>query len=75
MSQAAIRTALRANPEGLTTSQIARKTRLFPCDIGKSCAAMPDVYIKEWIKKTQGAIRDSAVFVAVQVPQNAPRPI
>ena len=75
MSQEAIRRALRANTDGLTAIQIARQTPMQACNITKACAVMPDIYIKTWIKKTPTAKCSMAVYAAVTVPENAPRPI
>lgn len=71
-----IRKLLRDNPDGLSTNEIKRALNL-PDSVRKSLSAMPDVYIDRWaFRKEPGRVRGRmvAIWCAVEVPENCPRP-
>lgn len=67
-----IRAALLAAPDGLTARQLAAALNITPTAANKTAAAMPDVYIDRW--ETGPARPPAAVYIAVPVPADCPRP-
>ena len=69
--QARLRQALRAAPDGLTASELMVELGLSTrtVQIYSSLKGMPDVYIDRWATPY-----NAAVYVAVEVPANCPRP-
>ena len=74
MSQELFRSVLKANADGLTATQLAKLASKHRNNVTVALAAMPDVYIDRWVKATRGPYLHAPVYVAVQVPENAPRP-
>lgn len=70
--RAEIRALLLAHPDGLTTSQVCRLAKASDKSVRHSLGSMPDVYIDRWEFPRQGPL--AAVFIAVVVPENCPRP-
>lgn len=69
----AIRELLKKHPDGLTINEICSFTGIRDSNILRSLKSMPDVYIDRWhVAKQQK--REEAVWVAVEVPENCPRP-
>lgn len=66
-----IRALLRSNPDGLTTAEICAALRLDDSAVRRTLPGMPDVYIDRWVK-SGGPL--AAVWCAVEVPENCPRP-
>jgi hypothetical protein len=70
-----IRALLRANPDGLTVKQICDITGKKDSVTRRALEGMTDVYRDRWIDRgTHRGGRPMAVFVAVQVPEDCPRP-
>ena len=74
MSQPQIRAALRQAPDGLTVTEIAKEKRLKPQNVLTAVKAMPDVYVDRWIPAKKGCKQWTAIYIAVEVPENAPMP-
>jgi hypothetical protein len=70
--RAEVRTLLLAKPEGITASQLMVETGASYKSVRHSLSSMPDVYIDRWEFPRQGPL--AAVFCAVVVPENCPRP-
>lgn len=68
-----IRELLRANPDGLTAYDIAQELDIRRSAVHGYIEHMPDVYIDRWTQRRPNA-RLSAVFVAVEVPEDCPCP-
>jgi hypothetical protein len=68
-----LRALLRANPDGLTVKQICDITGKQDSVTRRALDGMADVYRDRWIVEPTGR-RPIAVFVAVQVPEDCPRP-
>ena len=73
-----IREALRKTPDGLTAMDICAMTGLRGDTVRQAMPSMPDVYIDRWEKtaKTKGykATIWRAVYIAVPIPPNQPKP-
>ncbi len=71
--QARIREVLRAAPDGMTVPEINNALHLPPShrhtQVYSSIKRMPDVYIDRWT-----SFPVAAVYVAVEVPPNCPKP-
>jgi hypothetical protein len=68
-----VRAALRAHPDGLTTSQLADITDAPQGTIRCILKNMPDAYIDRW--QTRGTQKYlSAVWCVVIPPENCPKP-
>ena len=74
MSQEAIRKALRASTDGLTTTEIAKLICKHRGNVMVTVRGMPDVYVDRWIRAARQVNNFIPVYIAVDVPQNAPRP-
>lgn len=70
--RAEIRALLLAKPEGLTTRDLCIITKATDKSVRVSLKSMPDAYIDRWEFPRQGPL--AAVFCAVMVPENCPRP-
>jgi hypothetical protein len=68
-----IRELLKKHPDGLTVNEICSFTGIRDSNILRSLKSMPDVYIDRWLVAKQQK-REQAVWVAVKVPENCPRP-
>jgi hypothetical protein len=66
-----IRALLRSKPDGLTTAQMCLELRLDDHAVRRTLPGMPDLYIDRWVK-SGGPL--AAVWCAVEVPENCPRP-
>jgi hypothetical protein len=68
-----VRAALRAHPDGLTTSQLHELIKAPDGRMRAVLRSMPDAYIDRW--QTRGDKKYlSAVWCVVEVPDNCPRP-
>lgn len=72
LNHAILREILRKYPDGLTAPELARILDKPPADVRRSVNSMPDVYIDRWTAPKRG--QTAAVYVAVEVPENCPRP-
>jgi len=70
--RAEIRALLLTKPEGLTVTDIVVATKATDKSVRVSLKSMPDVYIDRWEFQRQGPL--AAVFCAVEVPEDCPRP-
>lgn len=69
-----IRAVLHASPDGLTARQVRGKVVLLGRDgFNRAVARMGDVYIDRWVYVRPG-VRPSAVYCAVAVPADCPKP-
>ena len=66
-----IRALLRAHPDGLSTTEIAKHVNREASNTGKLLHGMPDTYIDRW-EKTNRAY--AAVWCIVIPPDNCPHP-
>lgn len=77
-THADIREVLRKMPDGLTVVAICYMTGLRRDTVRQALANMPDVYIDRWEQpaKTKGYKGKTwrAVYIAVTVPPNTPKP-
>jgi len=77
-THADIREALRKMPDGLTITAVCYMTGLRNDTVRRALLCMPDVYIDRWEQtaKTKGykATSWAAVYVAVDVPEDCPKP-
>ena len=67
-----IRDTLLSYEDGLTKKELCAIAGLDQRSIAKSLDAMPDVYIDRWVVPKKRPV--TAVYVAVKVPENCPRP-
>ena len=74
MSQEAIRKVLRANSDGLSATEISKLIYKHRSNVAITVRTMPDVYIDRWVKAKHQPNTFAPVFIAVDVPENAPRP-
>ena len=74
MTQDVIRTTLRSFPDGLTATEIAKKTGKDAANIYHTIGGMADVYVDRWIRVKRGPHKFTRVYVAVDVPEDAPKP-
>lgn len=74
MSQKAVRTALKAFPDGLSRTEISKVIGKPPESCMKAIRIMPDVYIDRWVRTQRGRIKYTPVYLLVDVPENAPMP-
>lgn len=80
MSQEAIRKVLRANADGLTATELARNLSLERRCVVLSIKKMADVYIDRWLtkpglgKRAGQAFTYYPIYIAIDIPQNSPRP-
>ena len=74
--QARIRTLLRSDlhRDGLSAAQIRALTGIPKNAVLAWLGKMGDVYIDRWQKKARGPGSPTAIYVAVDVPENCPRP-
>ena len=70
--QTALRAVLLAHPDGLTGNEAGAAADVDPRAARSALAHMPDVYIDRWQRNTRGPM--SAVFIAVPIPADCPRP-
>jgi hypothetical protein len=70
--RAEVRTLLLAKPEGMTIRDLVVATGASDKSVRHSLGSMPDTYIDRWEFPRQGPL--AAVFCAVVVPENCPRP-
>ena len=68
-----IRTALRAAPDGLTTTELSVLSEVTYSTVYKALTLMPDAYIDRWQRPLRPG-RMQAVWCVVEVPENCPRP-
>lgn len=68
----ALRTLLKANPDGLTVTALADMLSITPDGVRKSLKHMPDSYIAEWVQASNG--RFMSVWRVVVPPADAPNP-
>ncbi len=68
-----VRAALRLAEDGMTLNEIAEKTGLPYRAVHRAVPKMPDVYIDRW-RAPDGAYPYQAVWCAVEVPENCPKP-
>ena len=68
-----IRNALRAAPDGLTTTELSVLTGVTYSTVYKALTLMPDAYIDRWQRPRRPG-RMQAVWCVVEVPENCPRP-
>ena len=72
-SQTAVRTLLRATPDGLTVAELSEKTGVHVHSIQRCLKDMPDAYIDRW--STTGYKKCySANWCVVVPPENCPKP-
>jgi len=71
-----VRAALRANPDGATVRELADETCLTTSAVAQILPGMPDTYVDRWqaITKGKGAGAWAAVWCAVEVPADCPKP-
>jgi len=74
MSQEAIRKALRAAPDGLTVTELSKLVYKHRTNVNISVRSMPDVYIDRWTKAARQCNTFIPIYIAVEVPENAPKP-
>ena len=74
MSQEAIRKALRAAPDGLSVTEIAKLIYKHRSNITVTVRSMPDVYIDRWVKAARQCNTFIPIYIAVEVPEHAPKP-
>lgn len=75
MSQALIRAALKASPDGLTVTRISNRTGKPRENTRRQIEMMPDVYICQWVDAPpRSPVPYVPVYAVVQLPVNAPRP-
>ena len=68
-----VRRILRENPDGLTIKQLAELMGREIKHLHITLRAMPDTYVDRWIQ-TKPQAQWSAVWCAVEVPEDCPRP-
>jgi hypothetical protein len=68
----AIRTLLRARPDGLRIEEMAEALGLQPKTLRRALVGMPDAYLDRWVKGARG--QWNAVWCVVVPPQNCPHP-
>ena len=74
MSQKAIRAVLKANPDGLTATQISKLTNDHRGNVSRKLKTMPDAYIDRWTNAARQPKKFAPVYMTVDVPENAPMP-
>lgn len=74
MSQATVRAALRQAPDGRTLMELAKIVGQPNGNVLQTIDKMPDVYIDRWAPAKSGRWKYAAVYVAVEVPEDAPKP-
>ena len=74
MSKEAVRAALKAFPDGLNKTDIAKFIGKKPEDCIKAIRIMPDVYIDRWVKTKRGRVKYTPVYLLADIPENAPMP-
>jgi hypothetical protein len=67
-----IRALLRAHPDGLSTTEIAKHVNREASNTGKLLHGMPDTYIDRWNGPTRGQY--TAIWCIVTPPDNCPHP-
>lgn len=74
-----IREALRKMPDGTTVAVISALTGLHRDTVRQALPSMPDVYIDRWERAARSKRYEAktwrAVYIAVPVPPNQPKPI
>jgi hypothetical protein len=68
----ALRVLLRANPDGMSVTELADRIGVTPDGARKSLKHMPDAYITRWEPTTNG--RFMSIWCVVVPPPNAPNP-
>jgi hypothetical protein len=68
-----IRDLLKKHSDGLTVNEISSFIGIRDSNVLRSLKSMPDVYIDRWHIAKQKK-REQAVWVAVEIPENCPRP-
>ena len=71
-NHAAIRALLHQNPDGLMVSEIAKALGVKNDSIKVALRAMVDTYVDRWVKLRGSPM--AAVWCAVEVPPNCPKP-
>jgi hypothetical protein len=74
MTKETVRAALKAADDGMTIAELAWSVSRPDTNVKKSLAAMPDAYIDHWRKAKRGPHKYAAVYMVVDVPENAPKP-
>lgn len=74
MSQKAVRETLRTAPDGKTLVELAKSLGLPNGSVLNSIEKMPDVYIDRWAPAKSGRWKYAAVYMAAEIPENAPMP-
>ena len=73
-----IRDALRKMPDGLSVRDITHMTGLQADAVRRALICMPDVYIDRWERTSRKYVGPNpqwrAVYIAVPVPPNQPKP-
>lgn len=69
----AIRASLKSHPDGLTATEISEHTGKDRSAIKRALQEMPDVYIDRWVIPRRRRVL-TPVYVAVNVPEDCPRP-
>jgi hypothetical protein len=72
-SHADVRRVLKEHPDGLTAKEIAALINRSAGHMSTTLNRMPDLYIDRWVR-TSDKGRWAAVWCAVEVPPNCPRP-
>jgi len=77
-THAEIREALRKMPDGTTIVVISALTGLHRDTVCQALPSMPDVYIDRWEKTARSKRYEAktwrAIYIAVPVPPNQPKP-
>ena len=74
-SQTKIRLLLQSYPDGLTTLEVSQYLSMNYNNAGKILEGMPDTFIDRWVpREGTGRGKWSAVWCAIEVPENCPMP-
>ena len=71
-NHAAIRALLHQNPDGLMVSEVAKALGVKNDSIKVALRSMVDTYVDRWVKLRSAPM--AAVWCAVEVPANCPKP-
>lgn len=74
MCKKQVRTLLKANPDGMTASELSDSLAVRRQYVVTALTAMADVYIDRWIKYPGNTRKYWPIYVAVEVPANTPKP-
>jgi hypothetical protein len=67
-----IRKMLHSFPDGLTTKELAEKTKIDKDVLNNALKAMPDTYVDRWVVIKGSPL--SSVWCAVVPPEDCPKP-